>query len=187
MGMLGWDELPRKGGKYNYVEGNVSTVKPKVPALRNIMDTYKPKKIMEIGFNAGHSACVFLSYEGTTLHTFDRMAYNYSEDAWNVIKKHYGDRVTLVRGDTRDVLKQFFIDNPELEFDLIFVDGGHYEDMIYNDIKYTQFKVKKNGGLWLIDDWNGKLIQAGYRRFNWEEFDGKPTTKGSQFKLMMRK
>ena len=50
-----------KKNKINISEGNINENKKQISDIKNILKQNNSKYIMEIGFNAGHSAELFLS------------------------------------------------------------------------------------------------------------------------------
>lgn len=82
--------------------------------------------VLEIGFNAGHSAEIFLNNNPTlTLTSFDLGCHDYVLAAKKYIDKMYPNRHTLILGDSTVTVPLFINDNPGKNFDLIFIDGGH--------------------------------------------------------------
>jgi len=82
--------------------------------------------VMEIGFNAGHSAEVFLENNKTLkLTSFDLCEQSYSPSAKEYIDETYPDRHVLVIGDSRNSVPNFIENNPDTKFDVIFIDGSH--------------------------------------------------------------
>lgn len=82
--------------------------------------------VMEIGFNAGHSAEVFLQNNPTlTLTSFDLGNHMYVPIAKEYIDTTYPNRHNLILGDSTVTVPQYINDNPDKTFDLIFIDGGH--------------------------------------------------------------
>jgi predicted O-methyltransferase YrrM len=82
--------------------------------------------IMEIGFNAGHSADIFLNNNpNITLTSFDLGCHGYVYVAKEYIDATYPNRHTLIIGDSTETVPKYINDNPGKTFDLIFIDGGH--------------------------------------------------------------
>jgi predicted O-methyltransferase YrrM len=119
--------LESKGIRFSYdYQGNSA----QFPAEPIILDYFarQPavKEIMEIGFNAGHSAETFLSSNPTAkLTSFDLGEVNAMEYGKEYIDSTYPGRHTLIVGDSTVTVPQYKIDNPDKKFDLIFIDGGH--------------------------------------------------------------
>jgi hypothetical protein len=85
------------------------------------------KSIMEIGFNAGHSAEIFLDNTDAYVHSFDIGTHfkEYLKYGKTYINNVYPNRHTLVFGDSKITVPRFATNNKEIKFDLIFIDGGH--------------------------------------------------------------
>jgi predicted O-methyltransferase YrrM len=91
--------------------------------------------VMEIGFNAGHSAEVFLKNNSKlTLTSFDLGLHDYVAPAKNYIDETYPNKHTLILGDSRTTIPNFFENNKHTKFDIIFIDGGHDYDIANADI-----------------------------------------------------
>lgn len=93
-------------------------------------------KVMEIGFNAGHSAEIFLKNNPTlSLVSFDVGWHPYIETAKNYIEMTFPGRHRLIIGDSTKTVPVFIKENPTTKFDLIFIDGGHEYDTAKADLE----------------------------------------------------
>ncbi len=82
--------------------------------------------VMEIGFNAGHSAEIFLNTNrALTLTSFDLGQHKYVSVAKGYIDAMYPNRHTLILGNSTETVPKYIHANPGKTFDLIFIDGGH--------------------------------------------------------------
>lgn len=94
-------------------------------------------RVIEIGFNAGHSSCMFLeAREDITVVSFDLGLHGYVARAKEYIDKTFPGRHTLVIGDSRKTLPAYRVDHPTDVFDLAFVDGGHEYDVASSDLRH---------------------------------------------------
>ena len=102
--------------------------------LRKIVKDYKIKNIMEIGFNAGHSAELFLSLnENINVVSFDLAEHYYTEPCNIFIKYKYPNRHQLIKGNSLLTVPEYFKKNNK-KFDLIFIDGGHDYKIAIKDL-----------------------------------------------------
>lgn len=116
-------------------EGHTQLCPQKVFDLINL--TNKPHiNIMEIGFNAGHSAEIFLqNNKNLTLTSFDLGGHTYVSTAKEYIDATYPNRHTLILGDSRETIPYYLKNNKDIKFDFIFIDGGHEYEIAKTDMK----------------------------------------------------
>tara|TARA_R100001163_G_C5015574_1_gene160046 strand:- start:336 stop:953 length:618 start_codon:yes stop_codon:yes gene_type:complete len=118
----------------------------------------KPKNVLEIGFYKGGSAFIMMSLdENLKLTSVDPVQnvstemtgqtdFSGEEKAIETICENFSDRFTFIRKRSQDV-------RPDLEgqsFDMIYIDGDHWEDGIRNDFQLMLDLDIKYG---LVDDW----------------------------------
>ncbi len=113
------------------MEGHCQQVEDQVNILRSMASFRNITNILEIGFNAGHSAEVFLNANPRIKVTsFDDGVHNYYRYGEEYMKLKYGDRHTLYIGKSEVTIPQYIADNPDKKFDLIFIDGSSkYEEV----------------------------------------------------------
>ncbi len=102
--------------------------------------------IMEIGFNAGHSALTFLKHTNAKITSFDLGEHDYVNVAKEYIDMKYPNRHTLILGDSRDT-----VPHCKDTFDLIFIDGGHDYEVAKVDMKNCLLLAKPNA-MFIMDD-----------------------------------
>lgn len=116
-------------------EGHSGRCNKELELLKELSSDVKIKNVLEIGFNAGHSADIFLSNKNIKLTSIDINKHSYINDAKKFIDSKYPNRHTLILGDSRIILPKLFKENKYLKYDLIFIDGCHYDDAPYLDLK----------------------------------------------------
>lgn len=140
-------------------EGYV-TATQKAEFLQDIQRISKIKKILEIGFNAGHSAELFLTTTNCEkLVSFDINIHPYLKTGSEFIKKKFGDRFTLIEGDSNKKVPEYAATHSNEKFDLIFIDGGHSFKCCFSDIRNCS-KLAHRETLVLIDDYVAEVKMA---------------------------
>ena len=134
----------------NDFEGHIGCSELKKKFIDNILNTYKISNMCEIGFNAGHSAALFLNHSSNIKYmlSFDICSHKYSKNCINYIKFLYKERFNIICGDSKDTVPNY----KGIRFDLIFIDGSHFNNMPFIDIKNTIKYLAKPGSLILMDD-----------------------------------
>ena len=136
---------------FHSFEGYSQQVPQQIEDLINI--TNKPNiNVMEIGFNAGHSAEVFLqNNKDLTLTSFDLGEHDYIIRAKEYIDATYPNRHTLIFGDSRTTIPFYFKNNKDTKFDVIFIDGGHDYEIAKADLENC-FHLSHKDTIVALDD-----------------------------------
>jgi hypothetical protein len=131
--------LESKGIHFSYdYEGYSGQFPAEEVILSHFASRPAVKEIMEIGFNAGHSAENFLlSNPNANVTSFDLGRVNAMQYGKEYIDATYPGRHTLIVGDSRQTVWQYKLDNPNKRFDVIFIDGGHTYDVAKVDIVHS--------------------------------------------------
>jgi predicted O-methyltransferase YrrM len=108
------------------------------------------RRMLEIGFNAGHSALLALTHGDAIVTSIDDCSHAYTEPAAAYLGAAFPGRLRFFKTDSRrmPMLAR------ELELgshDLIHIDGGHAPDAFAADIA-TALACSKPGTLVLVDD-----------------------------------
>lgn len=131
-------------------EGNCGQIPQQVSDLVQV--TSRPRiRILEIGFNAGHSALTFLQNPTASVTSIDLGAHAYCLGAKTFIDKVYPGRHTLIIGDSTQSLPRYIQEHPSSRFDVIFIDGGHDYEIAKADL-YNCLKLAHDDTLIIMDD-----------------------------------
>ena len=125
--------------------------------------------IGEVGFNAGHSAYMYLDVldgggRGTsTYHGFDICRWNYTRPAADLLRARFGpSRVSLTCGDSLVSLREYKTREPApAPFDVFVVDGYHDYEHALSDI-VSGCAITRKGGASLVDDCNLPFIRKAF-------------------------
>ena len=138
-------------GFYSF-EGYSQQVTKQVEDLVYLINNPNIKNVMEIGFNAGHSAEVFLQHnKELTLTSFDLGSHNYVNAAKEYIDANYPNRHSLILGDSRKTIPMYLENNKNTKFDIIFIDGGHDYEIAKADLDNCFFLAHKDT-IVILDD-----------------------------------
>lgn len=131
-------------------EGCCDNIPQEKEMLKHYLELVKPKTILEIGFNAGHSSEFFLKNSDATMVSFDLGEHDYTRECKKYIDLQYPGRHTLILGDSTKTVKTFADIHP-LKFDFIFIDGGHAYEVALSDVIQCQ-RLAHPESIVLIDD-----------------------------------
>ena len=102
-------------------------------SIKTICEKAQPKTILELGFNRGASAVMWLENSKAVLHSIDIRSQQDVESSINHIQNAYPNRFTYTCMDhalLSDMVEEF-----KDKYDLIFIDGDHSYAAIYRDTK----------------------------------------------------
>jgi hypothetical protein len=117
----------------------------------NLYDLSKNSEtILEIGFNLGNSALLYLlSNSKSKIICFDICIHKYVKLCFNYLNKLFPNRLQLIEGDSTKTIPLFYEKKYNNYFDLIHIDGGHEKHIAHQDFLNT-YPMAKN--LIIFDD-----------------------------------
>ena len=147
-----------------YEHGNYECIEDKTFFNKqlNLYDLSKTaKNIIEIGFNLGNSALLFLlSSKDSKIICFDLCEHKYAKLCFTYLDELFPNRMTLIEGDSTKTIPTFYEKKYNNYFDLIHIDGGHQKEIAHQDFINT-YKMANN--LIIFDDdniiWIDNLIK----------------------------
>lgn len=124
------------------------------------------QNILEIGFNAGHSALIFLlANPSSKIYCFDICHHKYTKPCFDYLDRNFPGRLTLIEGRSVEKMSVFKNQFPDLMCDVVHIDGDHEMSNANGDFfhslayaKYKAFLIFNNIDMeWLRILWDGYL------------------------------
>lgn len=99
--------------------------------MRFILETIRPKEILEIGTATGYSASFMATYgpEDLRIDTIENYEKRIDEAKNNIASLGFSEKINLIEGDADEVLKQ--LSAKEKRYDMIFVDAAKAQYLSY--------------------------------------------------------
>jgi len=134
-------------------EGNTDNDEVAVQQQQYIQwaQTTGAKKYCETGFNAGHSALVWLSESDAQVYEFDLGSHAYGASAESFLQEQFPNRLNVTWGDSTETIPEFSRAHPDIKCDVVVVDGGHSNVVAKADLMNFA-KMAAPGHLLVIDD-----------------------------------
>jgi hypothetical protein len=117
-------------------------------------------KILELGFNAGHSALLFLlgCDESSEIDFLDIGAHPYVYPCYQYLESISSVKKRLLIGNSLRVLPELVLKHKQRDiYDVIHMDGGHSQECVMNDL-ILLYILLKPGGWMIVDDANGFIL-----------------------------
>lgn len=135
-------------------EGYSAQIPEQSAAYWDAVTALRPRTICETGFNAGHSALLWLSAApDARVVTFDLFSHASAPVGLALLRRHVGDRLVAYQGRSAITLPRAQRDG--VRCDVFSIDGGHTYAMALADLVGVSFLVTP-GATCFIDDTNCK-------------------------------
>ena len=121
---------------------------------KNLMDLAKDRQnILEIGFNAGHSALIFLLVnQESKLTIIDTCQHKYTKACFDYLSQQFPGRLKLIQGDSTVVIDEL----KNEKFDCVHYDGGK-DKTIYKDL-LNSISLVSDDHILIIDDTQNQAL-----------------------------
>ena len=129
----------------HYKEGHMLPNPVTLDLWRKLKETTGYKSILEIGLNAGHSAAMQLElFPDIKLISLDIGRHKITHKAAKVLSERFSDRFEYTMCHSTAYANRVMRgEYPKPEVDAVFIDGGHTEKDIINDLMFCKWmKVK---------------------------------------------
>ena len=145
----------RESRRHNvYREGNLLMSEAQLEFYFEVARAPWIKTICETGFNAGHSAAVFLNANPQArVVSFDLGQFDYTLRNLRLMKDLFPERFDYVLGDSYFSIIDAISADPTLRCDLIAIDGTHDREGVFADL--TNFKKIANCRNFILADDTG--------------------------------
>jgi hypothetical protein len=159
------DHLRDEGVDMQGVEGKSFTYLEKLRLMRRLVLHPLVETVCEVGFNAGHSALLWLSGGARRVLSFELGQYGYSSHAVGWLSERYPGRLQVVMGDSLRTVPSFAAMWPDERCNLLFVDGGHLYRHAMGDL--ANLRALRNGSFHylLVDDTNQGEVATAWRDY----------------------
>lgn len=136
-----------------HIEGHMVATDCTVQALQKVLDDTQAKRLFEIGFNAGHSAHMWLELD-PELHvkSIDICRHQYTYPNVEKMKQRYGERFEFSKTNSQ-YLRPDQVDG----FDTYFIDGDHSVKGISSDLILCS---RAGADYIIVDDYHPKWFQC---------------------------
>jgi len=148
---------------FAYTEGNIASSEKAMAMYFNVARGPTVKTICEVGFNAGHSAALFLNANpDARVIAFDIGQFQYTLGNLRLMKELFGNRFDYVLGPSAESVPEFRRMFPDVTCDVISVDGDHSTAGTYADlVNFLDFASCRN---WvLMDDAGWQSTNAAWQ------------------------
>ena len=133
--------------------GHLIPTEEVVNAFLDISKKSKIKNILEFGFNTGWSSYIMLElFKKAKITSIEIYKFSEALKGVSIIKNTFQSRFEIIWEDSQILYKKILeniIRLPFNNYDTAFIDGGHYPEIVDNDIKLSKLVGIKN---FIFDD-----------------------------------
>jgi predicted O-methyltransferase YrrM len=148
----------------NYFTNHQTTIRNEELILKriNLLEVARHgKKILELGFNAGHSALLFVlgCEPDAEVDFFDIGFHAYVRPCFNYIQSISPVKTSLTLANSLHHLPKLVLkEGQQNVYDIIHMDGGHSRECVVNDLLLL-YMLLKPGGILIVDDADGFILE----------------------------
>ena len=112
--------------------------------------------ILNIGVNSGHYLLsMLLANETSQIVCFDVCKYNFTYQCIDYLNEYFPNRIIFIKGNSLETLPNYLIENPEIRFDFVNIDGSHMANEFEHDFDCS-YPVATN--VIIVDDTNLSVV-----------------------------
>eukprot|EP00747_Dinoflagellata_sp_TGD_P165540 gnl/TRDRNA2_/TRDRNA2_186932_c0_seq1.p1 gnl/TRDRNA2_/TRDRNA2_186932_c0~~gnl/TRDRNA2_/TRDRNA2_186932_c0_seq1.p1 ORF type:complete len:283 (-),score=55.79 gnl/TRDRNA2_/TRDRNA2_186932_c0_seq1:129-977(-) len=136
---------------FTYTEGNIAASEKAMSMYFNTARGPSVSTICEVGFNAGHSAAIFLNANPEAkLYSFDLGQFKYTLGNIQLMKDFFADRFEYTLGPSEESVPDFHRRRPDVQCDIVSVDGDHSTEGTFRDLQ--NFREMASCRNWVLMD-----------------------------------
>lgn len=166
------EALKYVGPTYFRRNGHSGQVPEEITMLRTVVNGNRPRggvhTVCEVGFNAGHSATVWLDSLDTKLKSFDLFRLPYSNASSSRLATVYPGRIEFFKGPSQVTVPQYISSvrgGTQPLCDVWFVDGDHNRAAPEVDLR-NALQASAKGAVIIADDCSARFpaVQYAWRK-----------------------
>lgn len=139
--------------------------------------------ILEFGFNTGWSSALLLTmFPKIKITSIEIIEIDSSRKGAEILKEKFPGRHDIVWGDSQKVAEEVMQGRrslPGTAYDLAFIDGGHWPEIVQKDIELSLHVGIRN---FVFDDGNHPNIKPGIEKFTQLKLISKKTYLDTRYK-----
>lgn len=114
----------------------------------------KHNRILEIGFNAGHSSLLMLlANPKCSIVAFDLGEHPYTKHCFKYLSDTFGsNRINIIYGDSTQTVLEYALTHPTTKFDMLHLDGGHDQHILVQDVYNSRMLADPSSHVVIVDD-----------------------------------
>ena len=123
--------------------------------INEILNEYKPKKLLEIGTAVGYSAICFEKYVSEEIDTIEQDEERFVEAKRNIESLELTNKINLIKGNAIEILQNMQINSEEDKYDFVFIDAAKSKYPIFLQ---EALRLTKNNAVIVADN----VLYKGY-------------------------
>ena len=123
--------------------------------INEILNEYKPKKLLEIGAAVGYSAICFEKYVSEKIDTIEQDDDRFTEAKRNIESLKLTNKINLIKGNAVEILQNMQINSDEDKYDFVFIDAAKSKYPIFLQ---EALRLTKNNAVIVADN----VLYKGY-------------------------
>ncbi len=146
--------------------GHLCPTEHVVNAWEHFYNSFPFTNVLEFGFNTGWSSALLLTmFPKVKITSIEIIEIESSRKGSEILKQRFPGRHDIVWGDSQKVAEDVIQGRrslPGMGYDLAFIDGGHWPEVVQKDIELSLHLGIKN---FVFDDGNHPHIKPGIEKF----------------------